>query len=450
MLHGKTLDAWQQDVPILADMRACKPVFWSNPHKKPCVEAMSACEFTEHDVADAAARLQRFAPCISALFPETSERGGLIESPLHAAPALCQALRERPSSQHTEGGLNSLAGHLLLKLDSHLPVSGSIKSRGGIYEVLTVAETLAIRHGLLRLQDDYTILTGEKFRHFFSQYSLAVGSTGNLGLSIGLMGARLGFQVTVHMSADARQWKKDKLRAGGVQVMEYATDYSAAVAAGRNAAKADPRCHFVDDESSRDLFLGYAVAGQRLAAQLAEQELVVDAEHPLFVYLPCGVGGGPGGVTLGLKQIFGDAVHCLFAEPAQIPAVILGLATGLDDRVHCRDIGLDGLSAADGLAVGQPSGLVCRAMRHLLDACFTMSEDALFADLALVAETEHIQLEPSAVAGLSGLASVLARYPEARLPTATHIVWATGGSMVPQAEWQKYQQRGLSGLSGRG
>ena len=62
-------------------------------------------------------------------------------------------------------------------MDSHLPVAGSIKARGGVYEVLKHAEELAIEAGLLKLEDDYSILADKKFKNFFSKYLILFTGT---------------------------------------------------------------------------------------------------------------------------------------------------------------------------------------------------------------------------------------------------------------------------------
>jgi len=412
-----------------------------NPACESVATALAKTGLSGSAIDDARLRLERFQPFIARAFPATAPAEGIIESPLLPIPTMQQLLAVRSGQE--------LPGKLLLKCDNLLPISGSIKARGGIYEVLKQAETLALAHDLLTVDDDYGILAQEQCRRFFGTYRIAVGSTGNLGLSIGIMGAAFGFQVTVHMSADARQWKKELLRSHGVTVVEYRGDYGAAVAAGRQQAANDPFCHFIDDENSTDLFLGYAVAGARLAAQLATLAIAVDKSHPLFVYLPCGVGGGPGGISFGLKQIFGDNVHCFFAEPTHSPCMLLGLATGLHDRVSVEDFGLDNVTAADGLAVGRPSGFIGRILAPLIDGVFTVADDTMSRHLALLADSEQIFMEPSALAGMNGIAWVntsrqyLERQGLIDQPArATHVVWGTGGSMVPAAEMAGYYQKG--------
>lgn len=239
---------------ILKKQEAC----WINPYRLPfeMTDAQQQLIVPDSAIEDASRRLSRFAPFIRRKFPETEPDGGLIESPLTDIPHMQSLLEE---TYHVP-----VPGRLLMKEDSQLAIAGSVKARGGIYEVLLHAEKLALSSGMLKLTDDYSVLDSPRFRDFFHQYVIQVGSTGNLGMSIGIMSAALGFRVKVHMSADAKQWKKDLLREKGVEVIEYADDYSRAVAEGRKNSDSDPKSYFIDDEWSVPLFLGYAVAAGRL------------------------------------------------------------------------------------------------------------------------------------------------------------------------------------------
>lgn len=412
---------------ILDDIRAYRPLFWINPLLEPYQTVRSDIPVGSGEIETARARMARWAPQLANLFPDAfdsdSDEPGTIESPLVDLARIPAVLAERYG--RTPG---SDPGRILLKLDSHLPVSGSIKARGGFHEVLALTERIAEHDA-----DTIFSFTGQLPG---AGQMITVGSTGNLGLSIGILGAALGFSVTVHMSRDARRWKKELLRSRGVVVIEHGGDFGAAVAAGRADAAGNPRCHFVDDERSTDLFVGYAVAGRPLRRQLEARGIEVDADHPLCVYLPCGVGGGPGGVTFGLKEEFGDNVHCYFVEPTHAPAMLVGLVTERYDRISVQDLGLDNRTVADGLAVGRPSGLVAPALRRIVSGIFTVEDEELLTLVALLSDHEGYRLEPSAVAGLPGPFQLLR---ETDVPeNAVHVIWATGGNMVPDdeiAEW---------------
>jgi D-serine dehydratase len=432
-----------KELPIVKELQSRMEVLWLNPkHTSNSVMNEDLTEL-QQEIIEASERLQRFAPYIRKAFPETSEKGGIIESPLVHIPDFKAQLEDRYQLE--------IEGKLLLKCDNLLPISGSIKARGGIYEVLKHAEDLALQHKLLNTNDDYSIFSEKMFTQFFSQYSIAVGSTGNLGLSIGIIGSKLGFNVTVHMSQDAKKWKKDLLRSLGVKVIEYVSDYSKAVDEGRNQAAKDPLCYFIDDESSKNLFLGYAVAAFRIEKQIAELGIEVTEEYPLFVYLPCGVGGGPGGVTYGLKSIYGNNVHCFFVEPTESPCMLLGMATGFGDQISVQDIGITNQTAADGLAVGKASGYVIKHIEKLLSGVFTVKDESLFTFLKDIWYVESIFLEPSAVAGTIGPVQLLKTVKgnaylqefqlSEKMQNATHIIWATGGSMVPLDVRDEYLKR---------
>ena len=129
--------------------------------------------------------------------------------------------------------------------------------------------------------------------------------------------------------------------------------------------------------------------------------------------------------------------------------MLTGMVTGLNHEISVQDIGLTGLTHADGLAVGRPSGFVGEVMKPLLSGEFTIRDGKLYDYMRDLLETEDIFLEPSACAAFQGPIRLnqeetvkeylKAQNLEEKMDKATHIAWATGGSLVPEEIREEYK-----------
>lgn len=432
------------DNPAKLDLLAGRPTLWLNPDLKLSGGLSSSSPIQSSKVVEAEHNWQRLAPLLRELFPELQTSGGRVRSALTEADRLRDAL----------GYGEQAYGRIFVKNDGDLPVAGSIKARGGVFEVFMFAEKLARENGVVNLGDDILVLASDRARKLFGDYTIAVGSTGNLGLSVGIAARSLGFKATVHMSADAKQWKVDRLIRLGVEVVRHTADYTTAVEQARNSAEADPRVYFVDDERSELLFFGYSAAAKELEEQLADAGVAVDKDHPLFVYLPCGIGGAPGGVTYGLKAIFGDAAHCFFVEPVQSPCAMVHMMNGSDELISVYDVGLTNHTEADGMAVARVSAFVAEVMKPILSGVFTVADDDLFLWLWEAQDSQGLRLEPSATASFAGPGFILASDQGRtylaeqglldKAAQATHVLWTTGGAFVPEDQYASFLKRGAA------
>lgn len=410
------------DNELIAKLKSDEEFLWINPN---FYKGAIYGEVSSKEINEANNLLLKFAPFLKSAFKELESTDGIIESPLM--------------------NLNKFGiKNLYLKEDNLLPIAGSVKARGGIFEILKYAETLAENANLIDVEKDYSQFDSDVFRKFFSEYKIQVGSTGNLGISIGLISAKLGFNAIVHMSKDAKDWKKKLLRENGVNVTQYDSNYSEAVKNGRMLSDEDEKSYFVDDEKSINLFLGYSTAALRLKEQLIEKHISVDDEHPLFVYIPCGVGGAPSGILHGLKTVFGENVYVFFVEPVRSASVLLGMSTGLNSKISVHDIGMDGKTEADGLAVGRASELCCESSKNTLAGIFTINENLIFELMKELYKKESVFVEPSAASSMIFTKFLdddefikFINKEEISPENITHIAWSTGGMLVPESEREK-------------
>lgn len=329
-----------------------------------------------------------------------------------------EAFDEIDSKDYYKSALkkSELGYEVYLKLDSQLKVAHSVKARGGFNEVMSKVEEVLTQKSMM---EDFDTLSLGDIRRIMSEYTIEVSSTGNLGLSIGLCAKAFGFKAKVHMSRDAKEWKKKLLREAGAEVVEYESDYTYAVKMGRLSTSKNPMSYFVDDEMSEKLFLGYAASIFEVADEVSLSAMHISREEPLHVFLPCGVGGAPGGIAFALRSFFKDMVRIYFVEPTEYPCMLYSYVSGEAKSVN--EIGLGGITIADGLACSAPSKLVFPMLDALVDGFFTFSDESILLAKKRIYDTDHEVVEPSS-------ASALLAYEKLSKPKNS-ILWMTGSNV---------------------
>ena len=94
MILGQPLAQWRAQYPLLDELIALRETSWFNPAVAPAAEALADVGLSAADVAGARARLERFAPYLARVFPQTAASGGIIESDVVPLPQMQALLRE--------------------------------------------------------------------------------------------------------------------------------------------------------------------------------------------------------------------------------------------------------------------------------------------------------------------------------------------------------------------
>lgn len=106
IIAGRSAADWISSCPVVGDICELKETAWLNPDKQPFEQAKAACPLGMADIEDAAARLERFAPYLCRVFPETAESHGIIESARPPHPRDAEGAGRNFGHRHRRAGVD--------------------------------------------------------------------------------------------------------------------------------------------------------------------------------------------------------------------------------------------------------------------------------------------------------------------------------------------------------
>ena len=221
-------------------------------------------------------------------------------------------------------------------------------------------------------------------------------SSGNHGQALAWAARRAGVRATIVMPADAYPNKIEACRGHGAEVV-----------LGRDRTHAEALCRelvaagmtLVHPYDSERTVQGAGTVGLEIAEDWPEVEVVV---------IPVGGGGLLAGSSLALRQLLGERVLAVGAEPEGAPTMSRALAAGAPVAIEAITTQVQGLCP---LSAGALNTEICNRTVH---GVHTLSDAAIHGAQALLVHGGH-RVEP---AGAAGLAAVLAPGFLDRLPAS--------------------------------
>ena len=281
----------------------------------------------------------------------------------------------------------STPGHEVFLKDETVLPTGSFKVRGALYALSVALARRSIRE-------------------------VVAASTGNHGAAVAYAGAELGVAVRIFLPAGANAVKAARIRSLGATLVEAGGDLSDAIDAATGYAAA-AGAFFLHDASDPDIPSGTATIG----AEICEQCPAVDR-----VYVPMGDTAlirGVASAIRGVASAIDRPVRIIGVAAAAAPAYALSWEAGMVVETPAPH------TIADGLAIRRPLMPNVQAIRKLIDAVMTVSEQEMLEAIVWLREREGLTAEPAAAASVAAL-----QKDETRSGISVALV--TGRNLAPE------------------
>ncbi len=226
-------------------------------------------------------------------------------------------------------------------------------------------------------------------------------SAGNFGLALAHACAHRGIELRVFVAKDASAAKVQAIERYGVPIVREGHDFDAAKSAAKASAR-DQGARFVEDGAEPEIAEG--------AGTIALEILARETPHTIIV--PLGNGALLAGIARWTK------VH---APDTKVIGVCSAGARVMFDALKGEPPAkLEAATAntiADGIAVRVPVPQALEDLEGLVDDVLLVRDEHLIEAMRLMYALEGLIREPSAVAGLAGIACNRERFRGQRVAT---------------------------------